>query len=115
MLRDWREDRRRSQMDLAIDVGVSTRHLSFVETGRSKPSPELVLTLAEHLDVPLRERNALLLAAGYAPRFQETSLSDPEMHRIRASLQQVLDSHDPYPGVVLDRRWDVVLANAAAA
>src|SRR4029079_14262085 len=114
LLKGWRTRRHRSQLDLALDRGVSCRHLSFVETGRSRPSPELVLTLAEHLDVPLRERNALLLAAGYAPRFQETSLSDPEMHRIRASLQQVLDSHDPYPGVVLDRRWDVVLANTAA-
>ena len=114
LLKDWRGRRRRSQLDLAHEAGVSPRHLSFVETGRSRPSPELVLTLAEHLDVPLRERNALLLAAGYAPRFQETSLSDPEMLRVRASLQQVLDSHDPYPGVVLDRRWDVVLANAAA-
>ena len=114
LLKDWRGRRRRSQLELAHDAGVSPRHLSFVETGRSRPSPELVLTLAEHLDVPLRERNALLLAAGYAPRFQETSLSDPEMQRIRASLQQVLDSHDPYPGLVLDRRWDVVLANAAA-
>ena len=76
MLRDWREDRRRSQMDLAIDVGVSTRHLSFVETGKSKPSPELVLALAEHLDVPLRERNTMLLAAGYAPRYPQTSLDD---------------------------------------
>jgi transcriptional regulator with XRE-family HTH domain len=114
LLKDWRGRRRRSQLDLAHDAGVSPRHLSFVETGRSRPSPELVLTLAEHLDVPLRERNALLLAAGYAPRFQETSLTDPEMHRIHAALQQVLDSHDPYPGVVLDRRWDVVLANAAA-
>ena len=74
MLRDWREDRRRSQMDLAIDVGVSTRHLSFVETGKSKPSPELVLALAEHLDVPLRERNSMLLAAGYAPRYPQTPL-----------------------------------------
>ena len=114
LLKDWRGRRRRSQLDLAHEAGVSPRHLSFVETGRSRPSPELVLTLAEHLDVPLRERNTLLLAAGYAPRFQETSLSDPEMLRIRASLQQVLDSHDPYPGVVLDRRWDVVLANTAA-
>jgi transcriptional regulator with XRE-family HTH domain len=114
LLKDWRGRRRRSQLDLAHEAGVSPRHLSFVETGRSRPSPELVLTLAEHLDVPLRERNSLLLAAGYAPRFQETSLTDPEMHRVRASLQQVLDSHDPYPGVVLDRRWDVVLANAAA-
>ena len=74
MLRDWREDRRRSQMDLALDVGVSTRHLSFVETGKSKPSPELVLALAEHLDVPLRERNTMLLAAGYAPRYPQTPL-----------------------------------------
>jgi transcriptional regulator with XRE-family HTH domain len=114
LLKDWRGRRRRSQLDLAHEAGVSPRHLSFVETGRSRPSAELVLTLAEHLEVPLRDRNALLLAAGYAPRFQETSLSDPEMRRIRASLQLVLDSHDPYPGVVLDRRWDVVLANTAA-
>src|SRR5580765_7746782 len=113
-LKRLRQDMGLSQLQLALEAGVSPRHLSFVETGRSRPSPELVLTLAEHLDVPLRERNTLLLAAGYAPRFQETSLTDPEMHRVRASLQQVLDSHDPYPGVVLDRRWDVVLANAAA-
>jgi transcriptional regulator with XRE-family HTH domain len=101
-------------LDLAYDAGVSPRHLSFVETGRARPSPELVLTLADHLDVPLRDRNALLLAAGYAPRFQETPLTDPGMARIHASLQQVLDTHDPYPGVVLNRWWDVVLANQAA-
>ena len=79
MLREWREDRRRSQLDLALDVGVSTRHLSFVETGKSKPSPELVLALADHLDVPLRERNTMLLAAGYAPRFRETPLDADAM------------------------------------
>ena len=113
-MRDWRVRRRRSQMDLALDVGVSPRHLSFVETGRSRPSPELVLALADELDVPLRERNVLLLAAGYAPRYAETSLDAAEMARVRAALQRMLDTHDPYPGVVIDRLWNVVLANRAA-
>lgn len=107
--------RRRSQMDLALEIGVSPRHLSFVETGRSRPSPELVLALAEGLDVPLRERNSLLLAAGYAPRYAELPLEDPVMHRTRAALQRLLDVHDPYPGVVIDRHWDVVLFNRAAS
>jgi len=115
LLREWRARRRRSQMDLALDVGVSARHLSFVETGRSKPSPELVLALAQHLDVPLRERNTLLLAAGYAPRFEETPLDAPAMARARAAVQQMLDAHDPYPGVVLDRSWNVLATNQAAA
>jgi transcriptional regulator with XRE-family HTH domain len=101
-------------MDLAIEAGVSTKHLSFVETGRSKPSPELLLTLARHLDVPLRERNSLLLAAGYAPRYYETAIDDPASHHVRASLERLLQTHDPYPGVVLDRSWNIVLANAAA-
>jgi transcriptional regulator with XRE-family HTH domain len=114
MLRDWREDRRRSQMDLALDVGVSTRHLSFVETGKSKPSPELVLALAENLDVPLRERNTLLLAAGYAPRYQQTSLDDDTMTSVRAALGELIRAHDPYPAVVVDRRWDIVMSNAGA-
>src|SRR5262245_16028511 len=114
LLREWRNRRRRSQMDLALDVGVSPRHLSFVETGRSRPSPELVIALADHLDVPLRERNTLLLAAGYAPRYTQSSLDDPAMSRIRASLQRMLDAHDPYPGVVIDRHWNVVLTNRAA-
>jgi transcriptional regulator with XRE-family HTH domain len=114
LLRDWRQRRRRSQMDLAHAVGVSPRHLSFVETGRSKPSPELLMALAEGLEVPLRERNAFLLAAGYAPRYRHTPLDDPAMARVRASLQRLLDSHDPYPGVVIDRLWNVVLTNAAA-
>src|SRR4051812_22501121 len=99
LLRDWRTRRRRSQLDLALDVGVSTRHLSFVETGRSRPSVELVLAIAHHLDVPLRERNGLLLAAGFAPRFGETPLDAPTMDRVRGAVQQVLDAHDPYPGV----------------
>lgn len=115
LIRDWRSRRRRSQMDLALDVGVSTRHLSFVETGRSRPSPELVLALAHHLDVPLRERNTLLLAAGYAPRFSQTPIDDPSMQRVRAGMQRMLDAHDPYPGVVIDRQWNVVLSNRAAA
>lgn len=114
MLRGWRNRRRRSQLDLASDVGVSTRHLSFVETGRSRPSPELVLVVAEHLEVPLRDRNRLLLAAGYAPRYRERSIDDPSMVQVRSSLQRMLDAHDPYPGVVVDRQWNVVLLNQAA-
>ncbi len=114
LIREWRTRRRRSQLDLALDVGVSTRHLSFVETGRARPSPELVLALAHHLDVPLRERNALLLAAGYAPRFSHRSLDDAEMAPVRESLQRMLDAHHPYPGVVIDRQWNVMLANRAA-
>jgi transcriptional regulator with XRE-family HTH domain len=115
LLRDWRSRRHRSQMDVALDVAVSTRHLSFVETGRSRPSPELVLAIANVLDVPLRERNTLLLAAGYAPRYSQTPLDDPSMSRVRASVQRMLDAHDPYPGVVIDRLWNVVLNNSAAA
>jgi len=114
LVRDWRTRRRRSQMDLALEVGVSPRHLSFVETGRSRPSPELLLAVAEHLDVPLRERNTLLLAAGYAPRYPHTSLDDASMARVRATLQRLLEAHDPYPGVVIDRAWNVMVANSAA-
>jgi len=114
LLREWRGRRRRSQMDLALEAGVSPKHLSFVETGRSRPSPELLLTLARHLDVPLRERNSLLLAAGYAPRYHETAIDDPASQHVRASLERLLRTHDPYPGVVLNRRWDIVLANDAA-
>lgn len=114
LVRDWRTRRRRSQLDLALDVGVSTRHLSCVETGRARPSPELVLALARHLEVPLREQNAMLLAAGYAPRYAQRSLDDPAMAGVRAALQRMLDAHDPYPGVVVDRAWNIVLGNRAA-
>ena len=114
MLRDWRLDRRRSQMDLAIDVGVSTRHLSFVETGKSKPSPELVLALAEHLDVPLRERNTMLLAAGYAPRYTTTSLDADGLASVRAALSQLIEANDPFPAVVVDRHWNAVMVNRGA-
>jgi transcriptional regulator with XRE-family HTH domain len=114
LLREWRGRRRRSQLDLAIEAGVSTKHLSFVETGRARPSRELLLTLARHLDVPLRDRNSLLLAAGYAPRYQETSIEAPVSQPVRAALERLLATHDPYPGVVLDRRWNIILANQAA-
>jgi transcriptional regulator with XRE-family HTH domain len=114
LLRDWRTRRRLSQLDLAVGAGVSTRHLSYVETGRSKPSPELVLSLADYLDVPLREQNALLLAAGYAPRYRESSIDDPSMRTVRDSIQRMLDAHDPYPALVIDRGWNLVMANRAA-
>lgn len=114
MLRDWRQTRRRSQLDLSLDVGVSTRHLSFVETGRAKPSPELVLAVAEHLDVPLRARNALLVAAGYAPRYRQTPLEDEAMTSVRAALAELIRAHDPYPALVVDRGWDVLMANTGA-
>lgn len=114
LLKTWRARRARSQLALAVEVGVSTRHLSFVETGRSRPSPELVLALAHHLDVPLRDRNTMLLAAGYAPRFSTMALDDDTMTTIRASLRRILDTHDPYPGLVLDRHWNIVMTNRAA-
>lgn len=114
LLREWRTRRRRSQMDLALDVGVSPRHLSFIETGRARPSAAMVLALAEQLALPLRERNRLLMAAGHAPRFGQRSLDAPEMAAVRTALQRLLDAHHPYPGVVLDRHWNVLLANGAA-
>ena len=99
LLRDWRQRRRLCQLDLSNEAAVSARHLSFVETGRSKPSRELVLHLAEHLDVPLRERNSLLMAAGYAPVYRERSLDDHEMDPVRGALDMILGGHEPYPAV----------------
>jgi transcriptional regulator with XRE-family HTH domain len=113
LLREWRLRRRLSQFDLALSSAVSARHLSFVETGRSKPSRELVLHLAERLEVPLRERNRLLLAAGYAPAFGERPLDSAEMAPVREALQRFLTAHEPYPALVVDRRWNLVLANDA--
>lgn len=113
-LREWRTRRRRSQMDLALDVGVSTRHLSFIETGRAKPSPAMLDALADALEVPLRERNVLLLAAGYAPRYTALALDAECMGPVRSALERLLQAHDPYPGLVLDRLWNVVLANRSA-
>jgi transcriptional regulator with XRE-family HTH domain len=112
LLKHWRARRRLSQLDLALQAGVSTRHLSFLETGRSKPSRELLLHLAEQLDVPLRERNALLLAAGYAPVYRRTALDDPEMASVRQAIDLILRGHEPLPAVVVDHRWDLVAANA---
>ena len=114
LVRDWRRRRSRSQLDIAYEIGVSPRHLSFVETGRSRPSPELIDAIGIHLDIPLRERNTMLLAAGFAPRYRHTSLDDPAMAVVVASLRRLIDAHDPYPGVVLDHLWNVVLANSAA-
>lgn len=114
LLRDWRSRRRRSQMDLALDVGVSTRHLSCIETGRARPSPAMVEALAGALDVPLRERNRLLLAAGYAPRYAARTLDDAGMRQVRSALDRLLRAHEPNPGLVLDRQWNVVLANRPA-
>ena len=113
LVREWRQRRRLSQLELALNAGVSTRHLSFVETGRSRPSPEMVLGLADSLEVPLRERNQMLLAAGYAPRFGTRSLDDPELAPIRDALGRVLDAHEPYPALAVDRSWNLVASNAA--
>jgi transcriptional regulator with XRE-family HTH domain len=115
LLRDWRRRRRLSQLDLALEAGVSARHLSFLETGRSKPSREMVLHLAEELDVPLRDRNQLLLAAGYAPAYAERSIDAPEMAPVRDALDRVLTGHEPYPAVVVDRWWNMVGANRSVA
>lgn len=115
LLREWRERRRLTQLDLALDAGVSAKHLSFLETGRSSPSAEMVLLLAKQLDIPIRERNLLLLAAGYAPAFPERSLADPELAAVREALDVILSSQEPCPAVVVDRRWNLVAANAAMA
>src|SRR5438132_5556248 len=113
LLRDWRRRRRLSQLDVSGRAAVSTRHLSFLETGRARPSREMVLHLAEELDVPLRERNTLLVAAGYAPVYQETPLEGDDMTAVRQTLQQLLAGHEPYPALVVDRHWNMVLANRA--
>lgn len=115
LLRDWRRTRGMSQLDLSIEAGVSARHLSFVETGRSRPSPELILRLAERLDMPLAERNTMLLAGGYAPAYPSHELSDPEMAPVRAAVRQILDGHNPYPAVLIDQHWHLVEANPAVA
>jgi transcriptional regulator with XRE-family HTH domain len=111
LLREWRQRRHLSQLELAGLAGVSTRHLSFIETGRSRPSREMVLHLAEELDVPLRERNPLLLAAGHAPAYPSTDLDADAMKPVRDALEHVLRSHQPYPALVVNRRWELVAAN----
>ncbi|SOB84378.1 helix-turn-helix domain-containing protein [Streptomyces sp. 1331.2] len=111
LLRGWRERRQLSQLQLALRADSSARHLSFVENGRARPSRELVLRLAEQLDVPVRERNALLLAAGYAPHYPETPLDAPSMDALRGGMERLLAAHDPYPTVVVDGSFRVLAAN----
>ncbi|MEV6479527.1 helix-turn-helix transcriptional regulator [Streptomyces sp. NPDC051576] len=111
LLRAWREQRRVSQLELALRADSSARHISFVETGRSRPSEEMVLRLAEHLEVPVRERNSLLLAAGYAPRYPETPLDAPALGALREGLERLIRCYEPYPALVVDARYDVVAAN----
>jgi transcriptional regulator with XRE-family HTH domain len=115
LLRDWRERRRLSQLELSIQAEISSRHLSFVETGRSRPSSEMIMRLTEHLQVPLRERNRVLLAGGYAPAYPETALSAPEMATVRQMVHRVLVGHDPYPALVADRHWNLLEANGGIA
>lgn len=115
ILRDWRKRRRLSQLELALSADISARHLSFVETGRSQPSREMVLHLAQRLDVPLRQRNELLLAAGYAPAFSERRIDDPALAAPREAMERLVAGHEPFPALAIDRHWNVVLANRATA
>jgi transcriptional regulator with XRE-family HTH domain len=111
LLRDWRKRRHLSQLDLACDADISTRHLSFLETGRSLPSREMVMRLAQQLEIPLRERNSLLVAAGFAPVFQERPFSDPALQAARKVIELVLAGHEPYPALAVDRHWSLIASN----
>ncbi len=113
LLREWRQRRRMSQLDLSLEAEISTKHLSFLETGRSQPSREMVLNLAERLEIPLRERNVLLMAAGYAPVFSERRLEDPALRAATKAVEMVLTGHEPYPALAVDRHWTLVAANKA--
>jgi transcriptional regulator with XRE-family HTH domain len=115
LLRDWRQRRRMTQMDLALEADVSARHLSFIETGRSVPSADMVKHLAEQLDVPLRERNVLLLSGGYAPAYPANGLADPPMAAVHEAIEHVLRAHEPFPAVVIDAGWEMVAANDAVS
>jgi transcriptional regulator with XRE-family HTH domain len=115
LLREWRRRRRLSQFELALESGVSSRHLSFVETGRSQPSAEMILHLAEQLEVPLRDRNQLLLAGGYAPAYTQRDLDAPDMGPVREAIDELLRAHEPYPALVIDRHWGLVSANRGVA
>ena len=114
LIREWRQRRRMSQLELALGAEISSRHLSFVETGRSVPSREMLLHLAERLEVPLRARNTLLLAAGYAPAFRERPLSDPALLTARDAVERLLAAHEPYPALAVDRHWSMLASNQAA-
>lgn len=113
MVRSWRELRRFSQLELAVEAEVSQRHLSFIESGRAAPSREMVLHLAEHLDVPFRDRNVMLLAAGFSPVYRERTLEDPTLSHAKSALELLLAAHEPYPALTVDRHWNIVGANRA--
>lgn len=113
LLREWRRHRRLSQLQLAAEAEISTRHLSFVESGRSQPSRDMILHLAQYLDIPLRERNALLVAAGFAPAFRERALDDPALAAARATIDQLLTGLEPFPALAVDRYWQLVASNQA--
>jgi transcriptional regulator with XRE-family HTH domain len=114
LLRHWRDVRGRSQFDLSLDTGVSQRHISFVESGRSMPSRQTLLGFAQTLDIPLRDRNTLLLAAGYAPIYSESAWDTPEMQSVTGALKRILHQHEPFPALVMDRYWNVLMTNEAA-
>jgi transcriptional regulator with XRE-family HTH domain len=114
LLRQWRSTRRMSQLDLALEADISSRHLSYIESGKSQPSREMVTRLADALTIPLRERNALLIAAGYAPIYRETGLTTPEMTAARRAVEMILKQQEPYPAIVMDRHWNLQLANDGA-
>ncbi|MET8744260.1 helix-turn-helix transcriptional regulator [Streptomyces sp. NPDC004728] len=115
LLRSWREQRRISQLELALRADSSARHISFIETGRSRPSEEMILRLADHLDIPVRERNALLLVGGYAPRYAQTAFDDPALDALREGMDRLLQAYEPYPALVVDGTYDVVAANRGMA
>ena len=115
LLRSWRERRRLTQLDLALQADVSTRHLSYVENGRARPTSSMILHLSDQLDIPLRERNTLLLAGGYAPAFPEHQLNAPPLSVVNEAINAVLEGHLPFPAVVVDRHWELVAGNAAIA
>src|ERR1700728_3547821 len=114
LLRQWRDIRGKTQLDLSFDAGVSQKHISFVESGRSVPSRQMLVDLAQALGVPLRERNELLLAAGYAPLYSDQALDSPIMNSISKALQRMLLQHEPFPAIVMDRHWNVLMTNEAA-
>lgn len=113
LLREWRAARRWSQLDLSLEANVSARHLSYVETGRSQPSRDMIARLADALGMPLREHNALMVAAGYAPEYRESALTEPEMAPVRRAIELILKQQEPYPALVMNRHWDLVMANDA--
>lgn len=115
LLREWRQRRRLSQLDFAVEAEISSKHLSFLETGRARPSREMLLKLTELLEVPLRERNTLLVAAGFAPMFAERTLDDPALQSAREAMELVLKGHEPFPAIAIDRHWNLLAANRAVA